>query len=152
VVTLHALWTNASRVFFILFLIWTIAFYVLIFILAWNYRPSVSTLSTVFYRLRHPPLAHPGSENPSTPLPTSSPTPRLASFQNSGPYIHQPPYRAATTDEYSGSHFGPRSVEADDDDEIDEVTRQRIIEEEMDRREVSIVTVPKRRLWVANPS
>lgn len=74
------------------------------------------------------------------------------SFQNAGPYLHQPPYRTAATDEYSHSHAGPRSLEADDDDDVDEVTRQRMIEEEMDRREVSIVTVPKRRLWVTNPS
>lgn len=49
--------------------------------------------------------------------------------------------------------MGPRSVETDDDDDdIDEDTRQRQIEEEMGRREVSIVTVPRRRLWITNPS
>ena len=38
------------------------------------------------------------------------------------------------------------------DDEEDEDTRQQRMEEEMNRRDVSIVTVPKRKLWIANPS
>ncbi|KXN90240.1 hypothetical protein AN958_04031 [Leucoagaricus sp. SymC.cos] len=152
IVTLVVLWARSSKVFFILFLVWTISFYLVLLFLAWNYRPQVSILSTFFYRLRHSPLTHPTSENPSTPLPQSPLNTRPVSLQNTGPYLHQPPYRVAATDEYSHSHAGPRSAEADDDDDIDEVTRQRMIEEEMDRREVSIVTVPKRRLWVTNPS
>jgi len=40
----------------------------------------------------------------------------------------------------------------DPDDDEDEETRQRRIEGEMNRRDVSIVTVPKRKLWIANPT
>ncbi|KAF5363772.1 hypothetical protein D9756_000638 [Leucocoprinus leucothites] len=150
ILTLTVLWAHASKVFFVLFLIWTIAFYAVLVFFAWNYRPPVSILSTFFYRLRHSPSNHPASAKSSTPLPQSPLNARSASLHNTGPYLHQPPYRTAATDEYSHSHAGPRSEV--DDDEIDEVTRQRMIEEEMDRREVSIVTVPKRKLWVANPS
>lgn len=152
VLVLISLWTHASRVFFILFLIWTIAFYAVLLSLSWIYKPQASILSTVFYRLRNPPPMHPNLETSLTPLSQFPLNGQSLPFQNTGPYLHQPPYRTATTDEYSYSHADPRSVEADDDDDIDEVTRQRIIEEEMDRREVSIVTVPKRKLWVANPS
>ena len=40
----------------------------------------------------------------------------------------------------------------DEQDEEDEETRQRRIEEELSRRDVSIVTVPKRRLYLLNPN
>jgi hypothetical protein len=51
------------------------------------------------------------------------------------------------------SHGAPLSVEGDDnDDDLDDDTRQRVIEEEMQRRDVSIVTVPRRKLWIANPT
>jgi hypothetical protein len=147
------LWTSgASKAFFILFLIWTIVFYLCLLYFAWNYRPQVSILATFLYRLRNSPSTHLTSQKSSTSLPQSPSNVRPVPFPNTGPYLHQPPYRAAATDEYSHSHADPRSVEADEDDEIDEVTRQRMIEEEMDRREVSIVTVPKRKLWVTNPS
>lgn len=73
-----------------------------------------------------------------------------------GPYTHhRPTYRVVThPDELSYSqHASPLSADTDDnDDDMDEDTRQRAIEEEMDRREVSIVTVPRRKLAVANPS
>lgn len=72
-----------------------------------------------------------------------------------GPYTyHRPPYRLSThVDEMSYLHAGPMSVETDgNDDDVDEDTRQRVIEEEMERRDVSIVTVPRRKLWIANPS
>ena len=42
--------------------------------------------------------------------------------------------------------------EDDPYDDEDEETRQHRIEDEMNRRDVSIVTVPKRKLWIANPS
>ncbi|KAF9451711.1 hypothetical protein P691DRAFT_796346 [Macrolepiota fuliginosa MF-IS2] len=153
VLVLVELWIRASKVFFILFLIWTVAFYVILLLLAWSYRPRVSVLSTFFYWLRNPRSTRSLSEKPLTPLPQSPLNAHHpAPLQNTGPYLHQPLYRTTATDEYSTSHMGPRSVEADGDDEIDEITRQRRIEEEMDRREVSIVTMPKRRLWVTNPS
>lgn len=41
--------------------------------------------------------------------------------------------------------------EVDDDDDEDEESRQRRIEEEMSRRDVSIVTVPRRKLFLTNP-
>jgi hypothetical protein len=50
------------------------------------------------------------------------------------------------------SHGAHRTSEADDHSDIDEDMRQRTIEDEMGRREVSIVTIPKRKLWIANPS
>jgi len=72
-----------------------------------------------------------------------------------GPYMHHPAYRVVHEDDYySTSHGGPLSVdtEIEVESDEDEDTRQRRIEEEMGRREVSIVTVPKRKLWIANPS
>ena len=50
------------------------------------------------------------------------------------------------------SYAGLRSETEEIDSDEDEDTRQRRIEDEMARRDVSIVTVPKRKLWVANPS
>lgn len=73
----------------------------------------------------------------------STPHPEAATELN-GPYIHQPSHRTLPSDRQA------RSAEDDDDDE-DEDTRQRRMEREMERREVSIVTVPKRKLWITNP-
>ena len=65
---------------------------------------------------------------------------------------HQPLYYPAAEDDlHSPSYAGLRSEPEVDSDE-DEETRQRRIEDEIARRDVTIVTVPKRRLWVANPS
>lgn len=66
-----------------------------------------------------------------------------------GPYIHQPLFRRALS-----SHEDDilSSENHDDDGDDDEHARQRRIEQEMDRRDVSIVTVPKRKLWITNPS
>lgn len=62
--------------------------------------------------------------------------------------MHQPPYRAIPGQPTSIEDAGD-----DEDDEEDEVTRQRRMEDEMGRRDVSILTtVPKRRLWITNPS
>jgi len=71
-----------------------------------------------------------------------------------GPYTHhRPPHQVAPHIDDTQSQMHPISVETDgNDDDIDEDTRQRQIEEEMDRREVSIVTVPRRKLQVINPS
>jgi len=72
------------------------------------------------------------------------------------PYtFHQPAYRRAVSsieeDDImsSTSHGGPRS---EGEEDVEDEESQRRIEQEMERREVSIVTVPKRRLWIANPS
>ncbi|RDB22576.1 Dynein regulatory complex subunit 7 [Hypsizygus marmoreus] len=144
IIVLIALWERASVAAFAVFLVWTIIFYLTIFACAWHLRPGGSILSVICGRLGTQPQVAAPAFTPPTPLPDPSP----------GPYIHQPPYRAALSpDEVSSSNGGPRSVEtADEDDEIDEETRQRMIEEEMGRRDVSIVTVPKRKLWITNPS
>jgi len=68
-----------------------------------------------------------------------------------GPYMHRPPFLRMPIDTMYSDQDG-RTGEGEEDDDLDDETRQRMMEEEMDRREVSIVTVPKRKLWVANPS
>ena len=72
-----------------------------------------------------------------------------------GPYQHhQPPYRATLS--AGPDHDYPMSTshghDVDYDDDEDEDTRQRRIEDELSRRDVSIVTVPKRRLYLLNPN
>lgn len=74
-----------------------------------------------------------------------------------GPYIyHQPPWRRAISPEedISTSHGGHHTLELDEpeDDDDDDDDRQRRMEEELERRDVNIVTVPRRRLWITNPS
>jgi len=39
----------------------------------------------------------------------------------------------------------------DDEDDADEDTMQQRIEDEMARRDVSIITVPRKKLWITNP-
>ena len=152
VLILVALWSRAPRSTFAIFLAWTLCFYLSIFIFAWHGKPQKSVLAVVINRLRTPaptaPTPPPNVRtsvilgNDSVPFPTAA----------SGPYVNQPPFRTAVQGDISPG--GPRSVEADDDDDADEDedTRQRRIEDEMGRREVSIVTVPKRKLWITNPS
>lgn len=155
ILSLVALWYRGAKSFFVVFLIWTLLFYIMLFVLAWHGRPARSLLTTVVTRLRAEPshAAIPPSTPGSRPLSMAGTEQYLFPTDARGPYLHHPPYRAAAPDDFSMTLMGPRSVETDDDDEdIDEDTRQRQIEEEMGRREVSIVTVPKRRLWVTNPS
>ena len=65
---------------------------------------------------------------------------------------HQPLfYPVAEDDLHSSSYDGLRSGPEEVSDE-DEETRQRRIEDEISRRDVTIVTVSKRKLWVTNPS
>ncbi|KAI0677116.1 hypothetical protein C8Q78DRAFT_1180267 [Trametes maxima] len=143
VFALVALWQRGPRPAFGVFLAWTVVFYAILFSLAWNGYPRESILSVILSRLRAEPVAF----SPSVAVPFPS--------DGRGPYHHhQPPYRAALTAEHeypaSLSHgHGAPDVE---DDEEDEDTRQRRIEEELSRRDVSIVTVPKRRLYVLNPN
>lgn len=155
ILSLVALWYRGAKSFFVVFLLWTLLFYIILFVLAWHGRPARSLLTTVVTRLRAEPshAAIPPSTPGSRPLSMAGTEQYLFPTDARGPYLHHPPYRAAAPDDFSMTLMGPRSVETDDDDEdIDEDTRQRQIEEEMGRREVSIVTVPKRRLWVTNPS
>lgn len=111
-------------------------------VLAWNHYPTTSLLTAFLQSLRrHNILDEDNLAN------------GITSANGEGPYTyHQPLYRLSThADELS--HGAPMSAETDGtDDDIDEVTRQRVIEEEMERRDVSIVTVPRRKLWIANPS
>ncbi|KAI0068702.1 hypothetical protein BV25DRAFT_1817611 [Artomyces pyxidatus] len=155
VFTLIALWSRAPRATFAVFLAWMAVFYITLLGLAWNGRPQNSTLTVLVSRLRGDvqftavPTATPIA---SRPMSMSGTTDHLP-FQTEGrgPYLHQPPFQAAPHEEdvYSTSH-GPLS-----DGEVseeDEDTRQRRIEDEIGRRDVSIITVPKRKLWITNPS
>ncbi|KAG2141689.1 uncharacterized protein EDB93DRAFT_1089266 [Suillus bovinus] len=155
ILSLIALWNRAHLALFGTFLLWTFIFYICLFALAWHGRPRRSTLTYLIARFRAEP---PPAVSPGTP--TSRPLSVVGNEQypfptdTRGPYLHEPPYRAVRAhDDVSTTVGGPRSVETDyDEDDVDEETRQRRIEEEMGRREVSIVTVPKRKLWITNPS
>ncbi len=163
VVALVALWQRAPKVTFVVFLLWTLAFYAVIFSLSWRGRPQRSILSVLLFSLRDSQHHHNYLPPPATPsntgLPPTPPSSRpLSTFMNDqytfpsdprgGPYIHQPLFRTTL----STHEDDLVSSEAHDDDDEDENARQRRIEQEMDRRDVSIVTVPKRKLWITNPS
>lgn len=139
--TLVALWTRAPHYLFIIFLLWIMAYYVAMIALAWNGYPASSLLTAALWGLRS--RAH--TAHMLDPLNTD---PR----NTQGPYAHhRPPFRASIhPDDLSYPHGRPLGVEMDDD--LDDDTRQRLMEEEMERRDVSIITVPRRKLWVANPS
>ncbi|OBZ70174.1 hypothetical protein A0H81_09875 [Grifola frondosa] len=151
ILCLVALWTRGPRAAFGVFLAWTVLFYIGIVVLSWQGHPRISILSVLCSRLRADPLHHSRVPNGGTPGP-SRPLSAVGSegvpFPG-GPYQHhQPPFRAAADHEYPAS----LSQEPDaDDEEEDEDARQRRIEEEMSRRDVSIVTVPRRRLFLTNP-
>ncbi|GJJ07332.1 hypothetical protein Clacol_001533 [Clathrus columnatus] len=106
---------------------------------------------------------------PEPPQPSVEPSPdetpmddrpEVQLFRNSGnsPYVyHQPLWRRAVSpddDHLTRTSHGRPTVETDvdDDDDEDEASRQRRMEEELERRDVHIVTVPRKRLWIANPS
>lgn len=147
ILALIALFQRAPIAAFAVFVAWTVCFYAIIFTMAWRGIPSESILTVIFARIRTPPPLPP-------PPPTSGVGLQGVPFPNGGvPYQHQPPYRAAHDSDYptSTSHAGhTMEGDDDDDDEMDDDTRQRRIEEEMARRDVSIVTVPRRRLLVVN--
>ncbi|KAJ3801617.1 hypothetical protein GGU11DRAFT_768755 [Lentinula aff. detonsa] len=148
IISLVKLWSS-FLVGFIVFLVWTIAFYFALIVLAWNGRPNISILAVILARLRAEPTTQSTQYLASQSPPVSAPD-YYAFPQGSGPYYHEPPFQAASTDL---SHGGPRSLETDDDDEEDEDARQQRMESEMDRREVvTVTTVPRRKLWIANPS
>jgi hypothetical protein len=154
ILSLTALWYRAGRALFAVFLLWTIIFYFCLFTLAWHGRPRRSILTFLIAKFRAEPLPADSGTLPSRPLSAVGTEQYPFPTDTRGPYLHEPAYRTARGhDEVSTTIGGPRSVETDcDDDDIDEETRQRRMEEEMGRREVSIVTVPKRRLWITNPS
>ncbi|KAH9951683.1 hypothetical protein B0H21DRAFT_783424 [Amylocystis lapponica] len=158
VLSLVQLWSRAPKAAFIIFLIGTIAFYFALLVLACYGKPRVSILSTVVYRLRggHPTTGSPRGTTPVPSRPLSTAGSEIPFPDSRSPYQHhQPPFRTTMSvglDDYptSVSH-GHGTAEVDDDDEDDEDTRQRRIEEEMSRRDVSIVTVPRRKLFLTNP-
>lgn len=160
ILILVALWYRAPKAGFIIFLVGTILFYAAQVSLAWYGRPRVSVLTVMLARLRGDPglmTPIPGTPGPSRPLSTvGSEVPFPTTNEHRSPYQHHhPPFRttmSAGLDEYptSVSH-GHGTTEVDDDDEEDEDTRQRRIEDELSRRDVSIVTVPRRKLFLTNP-
>lgn len=147
ILSLVALWAGAPTALFAVFLVYVLAFYTVIFVLAFNGRPSNSTLTLIISRIRGDYVVPRDISDPSSPRQEQE---QQYPFPSStGPYVHhQPPFRAGPD---SPSHEMHRTEDEDDDDE-DEDTRQRRIEDEMERRDVSIVTVPKRKLWITNPS
>lgn len=143
ILTLINLWLRAPKYGFIIFLIWTVIFYAIMIYFALRHRAECS-FSSALCSLQNPPLRN----TPVDPNP-----PSVLAEVNPGPYAHQPPYRLATAaDEISSSQDAPRSTETDGQEEdLDDDTRQRIIEEEIGRRDVSIITIQRRKLWIANP-
>lgn len=140
VVSIIALFDHANIATFAVFIAWTVCFYILIFALAWHGIPSESILTMFFARLRNP------------PAPEASPMPQDGVPFPNGPYQHhQPNYRVAHEDYPTSISHGGHTMEDDEYDDEDDETRQRRIEDEMSRRDVSIVTVPKRRLVIINP-
>jgi hypothetical protein len=162
--TLHALWLHASRALFGVFLAWIVCFYVVFLLLTWRVRPPGSILSTCFNALqpRVAPSFPPGTSSPH-PVATS-PLPVMDDLHppslSHSPYIHQPTYRSRIrraddqTTMANGvptsheGYFGDDEVEDTEDDQFS----QERIEAEMNRRQVSIVTVPRQRLFIANAS
>ncbi|KAG6850041.1 hypothetical protein H0H93_002050 [Arthromyces matolae] len=141
IVTLVILWMENPRYGFAIFLAWTVLFYVINITFAIRHSKDSSFIA-VFCGARN------STAKNNSPDISPVPLPEIAS----GVYVHQPLHRLAPTVDDVSLSQGPRSAEADeDDDDVDDDTRQRIIEEEMGRRDVSIVTVPKRKLWIANP-
>ncbi|KAG6900977.1 hypothetical protein C0993_004415 [Termitomyces sp. T159_Od127] len=143
ILTLIYLWLRAPKYGFVIFLVWTLTFYAIMIYFALRHRTECS-FSYVLCSLHNSPVRN----TPADPNPPSSLT-----EVNPGPYAHQPLYRLATAaDEISSCQDAPRSTETDGhEDDLDDDTRQRIIEEEIGRRDVSIITIPRRKLWIVNP-
>ncbi|GJE84122.1 hypothetical protein PsYK624_001970 [Phanerochaete sordida] len=133
-----ALWDRAPVAAFAVFVAWTACCYLAIGVLAWHGIPSASVLTVVLARLRSAP---PPDAAAGVPFPPAG----------AGPYQHQPAYRVDHDYPTSLSHAGHTVEDDEDDDDEDEDARQRRIEEEMSRRDVMNVTVPKRRLVLMNP-
>jgi hypothetical protein len=154
IISLIMLWSH-SLAGFLIFLVWTIFFYIALVVLAWNGKPSISILAVTLNRLRANPDIQQSQELTqylASQIPPVS-APGHYTFPTQGPYSHEPQFHAAGSTDLS--HGDPRSVESDGDgdDDEDEDARQHRIESEMDRREiVTVTTVPRRKLWVANPS
>ncbi|KAF8272049.1 hypothetical protein EI94DRAFT_1770000 [Lactarius quietus] len=153
ILCLVELWNRAPIAPFVAFLVWTISFYAFLIMMAWNGRPQRSALTVVLGHIRGnnaQPIAAPITTTPSPSRPISTAGTDQFPFPQASPYIHQPLFHMAAEDttSYAGLRSETEEIESDEDED----TRQRRIEDEMARRDVSIVTVPKRKLWVANPS
>jgi hypothetical protein len=151
------LWSRAPIAPFAAFLVWTFSFYVFLVMMAWNGRPQRSALTAILDHIRGnnndaQPIAAPiaTTPGPSRPISTAGTDQFPFPQEPRSPYLHQPLFHTAAED--ATSYAGLRSETEEIDSDEDEDTRQRRIEDEMARRDVSIVTVPKRKLWVANPS
>ncbi|KAH8830881.1 hypothetical protein DL96DRAFT_1526225 [Flagelloscypha sp. PMI_526] len=140
VLILVALWYDSPHYSFAIFLVWIVLFYISMVFTSWRQLARRSVLTVLIARLQgHGPIMSPNLPPISSPDKTPS------------PYLHTPSHTLAHPDQ---TPAGARSVDTDhedDDEDEDETTAQRRMEEEMDRRQVSIVTVPKRKLWVTNP-
>ncbi|KAG8966018.1 hypothetical protein FRC03_012661 [Tulasnella sp. 419] len=130
-------------------IVFAVIYYIGLIVLAWMKRPRRSMLVVAISRLKGEPISLP--QDPSTMATHGgSPTPATYSAVPQHPYYHQAIYRTAHDDD-EGLGGRPRSTESEplDDDEDDD-ERQARMEEEMARRDVSIFTVPKRKLVVRN--
>ena len=152
ILILIALFSRAPIAAFAIFLIWTVIFYLCIFLLAWHGQPETSILSIAIHRLRVHPMSPVPQADPSVPEEPQSPV--------GSPYTYQQPSwrRAVSPEDDRGTRtsYGRPTLDLDyvddDDDDDDETERQRRMEEELERRDVHIITVPRKRLWIANPS
>lgn len=157
VFTLVELWNRAPVAAFAVFLVWTVAFYLVLFVLAWKGKPAQSVIAVAFTRIRNKPSYHDRASTniPSRPLSLARPE-SVVMAEPRSPYLHhQPPFRATPTPgpEDDFALISPRLLDTEeDDDDEDEDVQQRRMEDEMSRRDVSIVTVPRRKLWITNPS
>ncbi|KAI0254745.1 hypothetical protein BJV78DRAFT_1279851 [Lactifluus subvellereus] len=156
ILSLLELWHRAPLGLFAAFLVWTVAFYVIIIILSWSGRPRYSILTVLLGRIRGDSRFIAGSTStPSASRPISTAGTDQFPFPQElrSPYLHQPLFHTAAEDDlHSASYAGLRSEPEENSSDEDEETRQRRMEDEIARRDVSIVTVPKRKLWVVNPS
>jgi hypothetical protein len=156
ILSLVELWKRASKGIFVAFLVWTVVFYATLFFLSWTGRPRYSTLTTLLYSIRGIgglTSGHIGTPSASRPISMTGTDQFPFPQEARSPYLHQPLFHATAEDDFrSASYAGLRSEPEEVESEEDEETRQRRIEDEIGRRDVSIVTVPKRKLWVVNPS
>lgn len=149
-VSLAMLWEHSPRYLFALLLVAMVVYGIAMFWFAWSRRPSYSILTVLVSRLR----GYPATTTDMHPSPSSS----MPMVNSTNPYTHhRPPYHPTHGGDsdmsYHNQHAAPMSVDTDDnDDDMDDDARQRAIEEEMERRDVSIITVPRRKLTIANPS
>ena len=154
-VTLAALFQRASKVFFAVFLVWVIAFYCVFFFMSWRGMPKESLITVLLASLKRPfpdeAISLPEAQSRASSRPLSATVENFPPGNSSrSPYTyHQPSFRRALSPQ-EGEILSSNGHWHEEDE--DEETQQRRMEEEMGRREVSIITVPKRKLWIANPS